>query len=649
MKLVNNTLYLEMTDLEQAGLNSKTFIEAKAKGRKYLRFIDDPADLRKSLVEYNCLKQADQAKIIERFGNPIEYLAQQPLRQLIKKDIKAERYYQEYTFENGSRLPIDHVNKYSKAAAFLNMLLAVEKDKQLIKSIGIKMTSFYENAVEIIKADSIDLPTSYRNLLPKMKAYKNGSYDSLIEKWRFNNNYAQKVKDDLSQAMLLELIADDSKHDDVMIARIYNRWANEKAYKQITDATVGNWRRDNEADILAARSGNKEWYNKYGKQILRKRPSAPLLMIGGDGNDWDMFFQGPKGNIQTYYFNKYTLVVVIDAFNDYVLGWSISEANGNETAELIKAAYIDALLHIKEKTGNYYLPHQLQSDRFAQKELLPFFQKMDDKFFYAAARAPRGKYIERSFGTLWHQILRQYKNYSGNNVKAHTGINPERIDREKSMFPHTSEAFTYAQNFIQQLRCLQDDKGISKEQQWLDAFASSDLCKQKYLSEEQFLLNFGTVNTRTQTITNRGLNVQIANTEYLYTIPETYYMDTVGKKVSIIFNPYDFQRVLVTDGHKTRFIAATAEYLPSAKADATEADNARFFARLHNKKMHMQRIAQKKQTREMVLMANGTSARAELQAGVLDKNLKHSAMLHYTEQEYQPNIYGGDVDPLEQM
>ncbi len=656
MKFIKNVLYLEFNDLVECGVSSEYLRSARSRGIKSINFIDDPADRRRVLIEYEPLTTRYKQLVIARFGNPYEYICREPIRRLIIKDLAAEAYYLQYRFENGSSLPADYIEKYTRCCDYLNMLLKVEKDKSIAKKLlNISLASFYSNVSEIFKAENIGLPKNYQKLRARMSEYAKDGYDCLIEKWRFNNTHAAKVNDELSQSFLLELISHDSKLDDVQIMSRYNLFAKENGYKPITDATVGNWRRDNEANISVYRDGNKAWYNKFGKHTLRKRASAPLLLIGGDGNDWDMYFQGPKGKVQTYYFNLFTLVVVIDTYNNYPLGWSISEPNGSETAALIKAAYVDALQHIKDLTGNYYLPHQLQADRFAETQMLPFFQKIDPNFFFAAARAPRGKYIESSFGTVWHKILREnFNNYSGHNITAKSKITPERIDREKKDFPHIKDAFAYAEHFITLLRTLVDDEatGLTRQEQWMKAFTEHSKSRERLITDEQFIYNFGTTNPRQQTITNRGLEVQINNNIYLYEIPNEYYLQTVGKTVQIIYDPYDFDRVIVTDGNKLRFLATTAQYLPSAKADYTEGDDARFFKRLHEKKKIMEGIAAEKAKRKNILAQNGVEAKAYLQSGGLDKLLKRNAELSYHGQQQitlPDSADNADFDDIEEM
>lgn len=633
MKLIDHILYLGFSDCIEAGISENTIKKANARKSPSWSFITDPTDKRKVLIQFECLKQEYKQQILSHFGNPYDKLSKEPIKNMIIRDLAAEKFYLTYSYNGNKKLTAEKVEAYTKAASFLNMLVKVEADKKAIKKLlNLTITEFWVKVCEIIHSDKIDLPTNIIRLRQKIDIYKADSYSSLIHKMYGQKN-AAKVNDDLSQAILLELLSSDHQFDFNVVAQKYNSAVTEKGYKPITAQTAANWYKANAAQLSIYRNGNKSWYNTYGKVIHRQGPSAPMLLWSGDGNDWDMFFQSDRttktGGVEIYYTNLFVLVVVIDVYNRYPMGWAISEPNGEETVELIKAAYIDAIYHTKELTGNYYLPHQLQSDRFGATQLLPFFQKIDDQFFFAAARAPRGKYIESSFGTTWHKLLREYPNYSGNNVKAVTNINPERIAREKKNFPHTSEAFYYAQQFITSLRNIVDENsnGLTRQQVWINAFNQSDKAKLKQITTEQFLLKFGMYNTRQQTITNAGIQVQVGNTSYKYEIPEPLYLQTINRTVSLIHHPYEDNLVLVTDGENLRFIATAPTMTKAAKADYEEGDDARFFAKLHQKKRHMETIAAQKQQREKTLHQAGINVKAIQQSGTLDKRLKRAALL----------------------
>jgi hypothetical protein len=64
----------------------------------------------------------------------------------------------------------------------------------------------------------------------------------------------------------------------------------------------------------------------------------------------------------------------------------------------VKLAFVDAMHHIKELTGSWFLPHQLQTDRWGNGTLTEFYQAIAT-YTPATAKVARAKFIERAFGT----------------------------------------------------------------------------------------------------------------------------------------------------------------------------------------------------------------------------------------------------------
>jgi hypothetical protein len=639
---VDDHLYITFKTMVECGVSENYLSKAKSTGVNCWSFINDPSDKRKVLIQYETLKDQYKKLIIERFGNPYEYIAKQPIKALVEKDWKAQEYYLTYTFDADKKLPVEYVNTYTTAASWLNMLLKFDADKKIIKKeLGLRVDDFYTNVCEIIKADKIELPSTYITLRRKMIAYKEQGYKCIVD-WRFGNKNATKVTDQISEAMLLELIAHPNQHDDEIVAKYYNQWALQKNYDTITGATVGNYRRRNYYQLQGQREGNAAWYNKYGKHITRKRPSAPLLLIGSDDNDLDLYFIEQKNGKPNYY-HRQKLVVVMDAYNDYVLGYAAGDAI---TVDLVKAAYLDALHHTKELTGAWYLMHQIQTDHWAIKSLEPFYKALAT-YTPATARSPRSKYIEQAFGKKWHQQLKFYPNYAGANITSQSRINRDNLELIKKQFPTKEEAYLQIEDFITRMRLMVDEKtGKTRQQQWVEAFQASDLSQEKRISDKMMLTLLGTKHEYTHTITNGGVKISIDGITRTYDIPDELYLQNVGKKVQITYDPYDYSRVLVSDNNTLRFVAQELDKMPSAIADFNDGDRTRLNERLQQKRLHVERINANRDKRQSVLEDNRLNSESLLQAGVLIKEIKQIA-----EQTYQQNNTTEDIDfdPLGMM
>lgn len=649
MKIFDEKLYLEPEEWRNCGISEHAVGKAKNRVKngknKSWDILKDPDDLRRTLVGYEALNDLDKKKVNDTFGNPYEYMAKEPIRRMVTKDLKAEAFFENYRYNGTRQLSEELIQKYTRAASWLNMLIEVNNNKKLLKkSLNLSLDRFYTYVCEMLNDDkkrgrlSGKFPSTYQRLISLRKEYEEISYSCLID-WRVGNALAAKVKDEVCESILKEMLRNSNQHDFTVIQRAYNDWATANGYKTITAGTVGNKYADWEYEIKAAREGNAAWYDKFGKIIHRKRPSAPLLLVGSDDNDLDLYFIEVKKDGKENPYFRYVVILVMDAYNDYVLGYSIGE---EATIELIKAAYLDAVYHIKDLTGGWFLPHQIQTDRFAvdpqlKGNLATFYQNLAT-FTPATAKVPRGKYIERAFGVEWHQSLKRYPNYAGHNITAQEKLNRDAVAINKKSFPFKHDAHAYIHDHISRMRLLADKKGKTRQHAWLEAFEASELSQERRISEKRMLLLFGKPNTHpktgellTNTITNGGLQITIDGTSYVYDIPDDLYLTTVGKQVQVMYEDYDRSRVLVTDNKNLHFVAYEYQKMSSAIKDYADGERQYLNYLLQQKKDHVKKIGESVNRSKNVLERERINAQSMLQAGVMVKQIKQQAERQYIE------------------
>ncbi len=620
MKYLNgNILCLTYDELVPVIMPKGTYDSCKSRGN--ITIHGRGGNGREVLVEYESLPFKYKKAVQDQYGNPYEFMAKQPILDMIQMDHKAQEFYTGYVLPNSMKLPEEYIQKYTQGASWLNTIGLLTTDKRALKeSLNVPVGAFWELITDLIRVKKVALPTSYKRLNEKLKQYKAESYSALVEAWRFGNDNSKKVKDEVAEALLIQMIAHPHQHDDTVIAAKYNEWAIANGREQITAGAVGYRRQKNAHLVTQGREGNSKNYNKYSKQIHRDRPSAPLLLINSDDNVLDLYFMQDKNP-----YKRPALYVVMDAYNDYILGYAIGET---VTIELVKAAYRNAMHHVMQLTGGAYCWNQIQTDRWSigkDSELTKFF-KAQAHFTPATAKAAQGKYIERAFGTTWHQNLKMFPNYSGHNITAKERINPDAIDKSKKDFPLWENATQVVDGFITMMRQTVNPKtGKPRQQEWVDAFWASEKSQQRLLSNEVRLGLFGIQHNYSNKLTAGGLKVTINKQPFTYDIPEEYYLDHVGKKVNAIYDPYDMSQVLITDGNGLRFIAKEYENMPAALADFKEGDRARFNNLIEEKKRIMGKIGQATQDRAEVLQRAQIDAASMLQAGVLVKEIRHQA------------------------
>jgi len=487
------------------------------------------------------------------------------------------------------------------------------------------------------------LPTSTRRLKDRIEAYRQKGYESIVD-WRFGNKLAAKVKDELAESFLLELLSHPNQYDDVLVAHIYNNEAKKRGYKPITYATVGNWRRRHEALIIARRQGWASFDDKYRVQVLGRRPSAPLLLVEHDDNVLDLYFQDENGA-----YNRYKAIVVIDSFNDYVLGYAYSLQLSNE---LVYAAYANAMRHIKELTGDWYLPHQIKSDNWNRKELFPFYESIGH-FFPSPVGSKKRGYIEQFFGSAhWKRCLKAgANNYTGNNITARTrGVNMEVLASNKQAYPTVAAGVQQIEDFFARLRQLPDSSGKSKQQKWLEAWQNMPDARKRRITDEQYLMLFGIEKKEKIRISNLGIRTQIAGEEYFYSVPQELHLRAIGAEVTIKYDPIDLSRVLVI-GNQFRFVAGQARRIAKAIRDYLPGERAYLNALLQEKRKQVDYVNDLAARRQRILAESGIEPDALLSSGLLVKSIKQDAETRYLNQltGLGENADQDMLDPLDQM
>lgn len=596
------------------------------------------------LIEYETMSADRQEKVKAKYGNPYEYIRQQPIIEHIKYnyDEVAERFYTDHVLKTtGLKLPDAYIPKYTAAATWLNAIKHFTEDKKALKTaLNISIADFWVMAGKMVRTHDIDLPASDRKLKDKLTKYKKEGYECLIEEWRFGNSYSKKVKDEVAEALLLELLAHQNHLDDTFIAARYNEWAAKNGRQTITPGAVGYWRNKKEYLITMQRDGKGANYTKYSPQIPQFRATAPLGLINSDDNLLDLYFKqqrvrkvkvnGVEKMVnETFYQYRPAGYFIRDVYNDYILGYAIGD---EVTIDLVKQAYLNAIHHIMELTGGCYLPHQIKTDRWAigptgkkDTKLAEFFKSLA-VFTPATAKVSQSKHIESSFNVLWHQVLKKRINYAGHNVTAKEKINPDAILLHKDSYPTVEEMPQKIAEFVEEMRQLPGKTaGKTVQQEWLEAFNASEISQKRQITAEKRIQLLGVSHPFTNKLTAGGIKLTVNKVLTHYEIPHDLYLENVGKKVQIMYDPLDMNQILVTDGHGLRFVADKMQYMPSAIIDHTPESRKRLRDHLDRKEEVMKTITEAIEERVNTLTRADIDMQSVLQGGVTVKSLYQKA------------------------
>lgn len=670
MQYIDKSLCLEYSEFVPAIMIKVTYNQNRARGK--INVFGIGGNGRNVYIEYESLPPKYKAKVQEVYGCPYKFALKQPLLNAIKHDQNAQDFYTSYVLPNGLKLPasntdlngkpqINYVSRYTTAANWLNMLQELTADKTTLKKeFNISVMEFWKAVFELIKIQKVKLPATRKHLLPKLKLYTQNGYESLVETHKFGNSYSAKVNDKTAKAYLFKLLSLRNKHADTTVAEEYAKYCLENDLKPITPEAVGYWRKKWHLELSVERDGISKTISKYTKNTQRERPSAPLLLINGDDNNWDVYFKGaPKTD-----WYRPAIYVVIDAYNDYILGY----AWGNTiTKDVVKEAFRNAHRHIQELTGDNYIWQQLQTDRWGisgknTTEIEQFYNSTST-YFPSGLETKGSNYIEQSFGSTWHKILKKAfpKNYAGHNITAKQRLNSETLKTKD--FPHVEQAPKAIHLFIEAMRnTKRSGSDLTRKEEWLQAFNASEKSKKRCLPEEQRFLIFGKRNLKpnslelqTNAITKDGITVKIGKKQHVYELSQWQIAKYIGTKMNVIYDEANLDSVLLTDGDKLRFVAHKYIKNPAALADYTEGTAALIKARLEEKKVIMPYIQGFSAEKQALLDRAGIDAESRLQAGVLVKEITYKDQQLITAKNNGAKIIElpvedeEDIDPFEQI
>lgn len=571
MKLIDNTLYLSIQEVVDCGITTANYLsKAKSEGTNAWNFIDDPADKRKVLIGYEDMKPAYQKLVWERFGNPYEMVARKPILDMVVQDSKANEYYKQYRYEDSKYLPIATVNKYTRAASWLNMLATVMDDKTIIKQqLGLSsVPDFYLHVSSLIKneiknADSAtytgicvlpgNFPSTYQRLLDKTKAYKATGYEYLIDA-RYGNKSAAKIGkteegfDPELEAKQIAVIRTLATHHNNLDAGQIHRVAapifEKNGWHMVTDRRISQILQGMSAQITPGRRGKKVYNSEVAMQVKRLAPKHPTYYWTLDGWTAELLYQ-QDGK----YHHRLDIVVVLDAFNKYPIGYAIGD---RESPELIRQAVRNAIEHTSQLFGGYYIPGQMQSDNYQIKKLTPFFQAAAELFTPAAVGNAKAKVVEPYFRYLNHDYCQLLPNWSGHNLDSRK---ENQVNRE--MQKMIWKSFPDKKGVAQQLHAIMAKERSLKYEAYMQSWELMPPERRnliEYMGMD-WLMVFGQPTERRNQITGPGLIKQIQGQRITYNSFEPAFRQNRHLDWLIVADMNDLSKVLaISPDEKLRFV-----------------------------------------------------------------------------------------------
>lgn len=571
MKIIDNKLFIEWSEMIEAGIKEDTLKKSSYRKSPSWHFIKDPQDNRKVLIGYEELRDSYKEKINRLFGNPYDYLAKAPIRKLVTTDFEAEQFFHQYRYDGDKFLPVEHRKKYLTAASWLNMMEKMNQDKKFIKKeLKLSLAEFWENTCEIIKTDGIALPSTYQRLRTKMSEYKEKGYECLID-WRFGNKIAAKIgktedgydesQAEKQKAFILKAASMHNNFDAMQICRAVNQVFAKQGWPQISHGTVYNLIKENTHLVTPGSRGKREYNANIAMQVTRRAPEFPLQYLTLDGWTVELLYQDATG-----YNNRLVAVIVLDATNKYPIGYAIGD---RENTELIKQANRNAALHIQELFGANYQPRQMQSDNYGIKKLTPFYAAMAHLHTPAAVGNAKSKIIEPYFKYLNKTYCQTQPNWSGFNITAakRNQPNTEYLDKIKGSFPDRAGVEKQINMIMARERQIKIDEYMAK-------WELLPVEEKMLMKREDVLMVFGKSTGYTNSITGQGLLPTIDGVKYKYDTFDPCFRAMAHLNWQVIYDEKDLSTVLaLSEDGKHRFLLQQKHELPMAVHDMTPEDH----------------------------------------------------------------------------
>ena len=517
-----------------------------------------------------------RTEVYRRYPDLKEQAESKPFMDTIIPDGEAIQFYETYKLADGRNLKPEVQAMYANNCAIMNAfrrVIETANSHRLRQSKPkLNKSEFWKKAAAALPrlADRFphSLPESERRLQRKFNEYLHVGYECFISK-KFLNKNSAKVYDQEQEDVLVTLLAEGNNLPDTLVAEHYNRIGEVAGWKAITASAVGVWREKRDMIISAGRLGISNYRNHKTMQVKRSRPTSPMLMWSLDGWTVELLYQDTKtdskGHSRTTYTNRLTIVVVLDVYNNYPIGYAIGT---HESPGLIKEALRDAAKHTEELFGEMLRVNQIQSDRYAIKTMHDIYAMVGDKVTPAQAHNAKAKPVEPYFKYLNMNYCIRCNNWSGFGITTNPKRQPnaEALNRRRHHFP--DEAGLRIQ--ISEMMRLER---MGKSEEYVAGMSKLKPEHRLTMSRESYLLNFGAETGFKNTLEGCGLRPTLLGVKRDYDCFDIRFREHAGTRWTVKYDPDNLSEVLaVNEDGSLRFMLEEKYVQPMALADRKEGD-----------------------------------------------------------------------------
>ena len=648
MEVVNGTTCISFEELTGRIITTANLKALVRKGQ--VRQVQKGGNGRVALYDVESLPLKWRTEVYKRFPDLQEQAESLEFMDTVEPDGAAFDFFQGYTLSDGRKLPEDKVLEYASNAAIMNAFRrcwdAHVSKRQRSGKKATAAKDFWARAAAALPrlADRYphSLPGSARRLQMKMAEYVRDGYVCFIS-GKFQNGNAAKVVDEYQKSYLSALLSHPNNLPDTIVAGLYNAMAKQHSWDGITAGAVAVWREKLGSVITAGRLGVSNFRNHVTMQVKRQRPSTPFLMWSLDGWTVELLYQSTKtdkkGHSVTTYTNRLTMVVVLDVFNDYPIGYAVGT---HECPELIKAALRNAAIHSRELTGEMLRSNQVQSDRYAIKTMHDLYAIMGGKVTPAQAHNAKAKPVEPYFNHLNTTYCILCNNWSGFGITTNPKRQPnsDALNKKRHSFPDEAGVRTQIDEIMRLER-------MAKYEAFMAGYGKLKQEHRLPLSRETYLLNFGAETGYKNVLEGCGLRPTILGVKRDYDCFDLSFRDHMAERWTVKYDPDDLSQVLaINEGGTRRYMLEQKYVQPMALADR-KAGDAEQLARVRTYNKQLETLKAEQMALDYQRTEQLIAATPALRGSVEDRLLLTDSRGQHKNNRSRKRLAAADIEALE--
>lgn len=484
---------------------------------------------------------------------------------------REELFFDNASYPNGQKLNPKQQEAARRACMILSFLSKVRKAEA--KELGYtSIATLYDDITFLIANTGVQLPKAYCKLRERVREYEEKGAECCIDIRKQSNKNAAKVCEEEHINLLQTICSRGASYNAKQAADMYNAVADARGWERISRRSVLNYMKEYDAIIEAGRNGSESFRNRLAMQPRRKKPTEALSFWSVDGWTVELYYQkevkDKQGKTVRTYTNRVTAVVVLDAYNNYPVGYAIGE---HESVSLIKMAVKNAMDHCKLAFGNSFRPYQMQSDRYGIKSMKTVYDDVAEYFTPARVKNAKSKPIERYFLTLNRDYCQMYfgnYNWSGFGVKSKQKSQPN-ID----VLNHNKTHFPDMEGVIKQINWIINEERKKKYHAWAEGFEKMPVEDRLLMDREAYLLHFGQRNDRTKRLEAGCFEPTILGERRPYDTFDLNFRKNSLESWTVIYDEQDLNTILVVDKtEKERHLLTAVYQQPMALRDRQEGD-----------------------------------------------------------------------------